>query len=120
MVRGELQGKRRVFLLDTGWSMTTLDRSIARKLKTPGEPGVSFKDFLLGKTDDRAMVLLNLQLGQVTFTNQPAVSGTTPSDGELVSDGVLGADFLFRNHGLVDYPGLKLWLRPTQPSKSTE
>jgi hypothetical protein len=61
------------------------------------------------------MVLLDLQLGQVTFTNQPAVSGTTPSDGELVSDGVLGADFLFRNHGLIDCPGKRLFVRGAAP-----
>jgi hypothetical protein len=64
-------------------------------------------------------LLLDFQLGQVTFTNQPAVSGSIQSDGQGMGDGVLGSDFLFRNHCLIDYPELKLWLRPAQPAEST-
>jgi predicted aspartyl protease len=117
MVRGVLQGKRRVFLLDTGWSKTTLDRSIARKLKTIGERGGSFEDSILGKLDNRSVLLLDLQLGQSTFTNQPAVSEKIQSDGQSISDGVLGADFLFRNHCLIDCPRKRLFVRGAAPPK---
>ncbi len=36
MVRGQLGGKARIFMVDTGWSVTSVDTGAARKLKKLG------------------------------------------------------------------------------------
>src|SRR5437773_7386674 len=43
-IRGKLDGKGRRFVLDTGWSITTVDIGVARKLKKLGEAGGTLDD----------------------------------------------------------------------------
>jgi hypothetical protein len=74
LVKGELRpGKKCVFLVDTGWSITTLDRSVAGRLKSIKERGVVLDDTFLGVLSDSSLVLIDkLVLGRAEFMNQPA------------------------------------------------
>ncbi len=113
LARGELNGKERTFLVDTGCSVSTLDRGVARKLKTLGEADVVLKDSLLGKVTNQSVALMDLKLGRATFTNQPAAVRTLDISGHSVGDGLLGCDFLFRNYCLIDCLDCRLYARGT-------
>src|SRR5579859_5672625 len=49
LVEGELAGRHRVFLADSGCTMTTLEPSAAAGLKTLGELGATLEDSFLGQ-----------------------------------------------------------------------
>ncbi len=121
VVEGRLTGKKRSFLLDTGWGVTTLDDRAARGLKTLGELNVKLDDGLGGQLSDPDIVLMEeLTLGRAAFLNQPAVqrklkAGASPWE----QDGVLGMDFFFRNHCLFDCAGQRLYVRASKPSVET-
>ncbi len=68
-----LAGKKRLFLVDTGWGRTALNENAARGLKTLGELGVTLEDSFMGKLSDPSIVLMDkLSLGRAQFFNQPA------------------------------------------------
>src|SRR5689334_11055641 len=58
MVRLEMEGKRRTFCVDTGFSMTAVDSLPGRKLKTLGELGAELDDSFLGHITNREFVLM--------------------------------------------------------------
>ncbi len=118
VVDGRLADKKRAFLLDTGWGVTTLDDRAARELKTLGELNVKLDDGFGAPLSDPDIVLMGeLTLGRAVFLNQPAVrrklkAGSSPWE----QDGVLGMDFFFRNHCLFDCAGQRLYVRAAKPS----
>src|SRR5437867_8006569 len=61
VVWGELHGKERSFLVDTGCSVSVLDRGTARRLKTLGELGLQLDDSFLGKVIEPSFVLMDLK-----------------------------------------------------------
>ena len=66
---GVVAGKKRLFLIDTGWSRTTLDEGAARGLKSLGELGVTLEDSFWGKLSDPAIVLgKSVRFNGRTFT----------------------------------------------------
>src|SRR5947207_3006669 len=69
VVRGELEGRTRTFTIDTGWSATSVDRSVGRKLRKLGER--QLEDSFLGTITNGDVVLMNLKLGAASFTKQP-------------------------------------------------
>ncbi len=118
LVEGVLAGKKRLFLVDTGWGRTTLDEGAARGLKSLRELGVTLEDTFWGKTSDPAIVLMDeLTLGHAQFLNQPAKVMKIRMDNTFVTfDGVLGCDFLFRNYCLIDCFQSRLYVRGAKPS----
>jgi predicted aspartyl protease len=115
VARAELHGKQRSLVVDTGWSLTTLDKGVARKLKTLGELNLKLEDSFLGTITNPAIVLMDLKLGRAVFTNQPARVESLQFGGRWVGDGVLGCDFLFRNYCLIDCLSRRLYVRGAAP-----
>ena len=118
VIQGVLNGKKRDFLVDTGWGITSLDQPSARACKTPAEMGVALEDSYLGTITNSAVVIMEkLVLGRAQFLNQPARVRPLQMDFIAVGyDGILGCDFFHRNFCLVDCAGKKLFVRAAMPS----
>ena len=118
LAEGVLAGKKRLFLLDTGWARTTLDEGAARGLKSLGALGVTLEDSFWGHLSDPAIVLMdNFKLGHAQFLNQPAKVMKLRMDYTFVAfDGILGCDFFFRNYCLIDCFHSRLYVRGAKPS----
>jgi predicted aspartyl protease len=116
-----LAGKKRLFLVDTGWGRTALNENAARGLKTLGELGVTLEDSFMGKLSDPSIVLMDkLSLGRAQFFNQPARVRNLRMDFTATGfDGVLGCDFFFRNYCLIDCQSRRLYVRGSKPSDET-
>src|SRR5882762_3893706 len=56
VVQGVLNAKKRDFLVDTGWGLTSLDQPSARGCKTPAEMGVALEDTYLGTITNSSIV----------------------------------------------------------------
>jgi predicted aspartyl protease len=121
LAEGVLAEKKRLFLVDTGWGKTTLDKNATRGLKSLGELGVTLEDSFLGKLSDPSIVLMDkLTLDRAQFLNQPAKVMDIRMDFMLTGfDGVLGCDFLFRNYCLIDCFTRRLYVRGSKPSDET-
>jgi predicted aspartyl protease len=117
LVSGDIDGKSRDILIDTGCSFTTVDTDIARKMKTLGSLGVQLEDSFLGTLTNAKTCLMTVKLGNASFTNQPAHSRALNFGGHSPADCVLGCDFFFRNFCLIDCTGHKLYVRRAEPPK---
>ena len=90
---GQVNGRRRSCLVDTGWSFTTISTNTAQRLATPG-------------------MVDELKLGLVLLPNEPAVVQDLRVNGQPTAfDMVLGCDFLIRHHAVIDCAGRRLYLR---------
>lgn len=115
---GKVNGRQRSVLVDTGWSLTTINTNAARNLKTLDGLGVSLQEEWFRTKEMSRMVLVEqLQLGRAGFTNQPALVRNVVMDGRPASfDLVLGCDFLIRNFAIIDCERRRLYTRRTAPS----
>ena len=108
-VQGDLNGQRQTLLVDTGWSITTLDRSLGKKLPSLGQlAGPSSDPRLTRFYGTSAVMVASLQLGPAVFTNQPARVEPLSANGVK---GILGCDFLLRNHCVIDCLDRRLYVR---------
>lgn len=104
-------GRKQTFLVDTGWGMTAVSKSAAQGLKdfndkSQQQPG--------GETASGAETILlhKLTLGHIDLLNQPARVEELHADYmRLPFDAVLGCDFFFRNHCLIDCYKRRLYVR---------
>jgi len=117
---GEIDGKSRDIMVDTGCTLTTVDSDIARKMKTLGSLGVQLEDSFLGTLTNSKTCLMTVKLGNAIFTNQPAHSKALNAGGHSSADCLLGCDFLFRNFCLIDCTTHKLYVRAIEPPKQAE
>ncbi len=116
-----VDGKKQKWQLDTGFSITCLDRAAGKRYKTLADLHRPIEDPVLGRIDGADFVLIReLRLGPVRMTNQPAlVKDIEKHIGWDERAGVLGIDLLRRNHALVDFLGKGLFLRPEKPDYKT-
>jgi len=124
-VEGELPGKKAVFVIDTGNSVTRLDQKTGSRFKTLAERGLKLEDPHLGEFSGTNFVLVDeLKLGTARFPNQPAIvtalahlaTSVYDISTSAYEDCLIGCDFLLRHHCLVDCRGLKLYVRADKPS----
>ena len=95
---GQVNGRRRSCLVDTGWSFTTAATNVTRGMADAGQ-------------------LASLKLGRVAFTNQPLVTQRMLFNGQPASfDVVLGLDFLRRNFAVIDCGNRRLHTRRAAPT----
>lgn len=120
LLTGQIDGKSRDFLIDTGCSFTTVDSDVARKMKTLGALGVQLEDSFLGTLTNSKTCLMTVKLGNAVFTNQPAHSKALNSGGHSDCDCLLGCDFLFRNFCLIDCTTHTLYVRAVEPPKQAQ
>ncbi|MBE0539998.1 MAG: aspartyl protease family protein [Verrucomicrobia bacterium] len=115
---GKVNGRQRSVLVDTGWSLTSISTNAARALKTPQESDVNLQGTLFDPDDHSRVVLVErLELGRVSFTNQPALVRNVIMDGRPASfDLVLGCDFFIRNFAIIDCERRRLYTRRSAPS----
>lgn len=124
-VEGELAGKKAVFLIDTGNSITRLDKKVGSRFKTLAERGIRLEDPNLGELPRTNIVLVDeMKLGTARFPNQPAnvtalahvATSRYEIDTIAYEDCLIGCDFLLRHHCLLDIGGLKLYVRADKPT----
>ncbi|MBI3848868.1 MAG: aspartyl protease family protein [Verrucomicrobia bacterium] len=113
LIHGELNGTERVCWVDTGCSVTCVDKSAAKKLKSLGELGAELEDSFLGTVNRSNIVVIDhLKLGAAQFLNQPARVKTLDFGGHgSLASVMIGADFLFRNFCLLDCRDGRLYVR---------
>jgi hypothetical protein len=125
VVDGELAGKKAVFLIDTGNTVTRLDKKAGSRFKTLAERGIRLEDPNLGELPGTNFVLVDeMKLGTARFPNQPAnvtaLGHLATSRYEISTiayeDCLIGCDFLLRHHCLLDTAHLKLYVRADKPS----
>jgi len=102
---GKLNGRRRSFLVDTGWSFTTAGTNAARHLAAKTDATV-FGDFVLGNL---TFTNQSVKLQDVRFNGQPAPF-----------DVVLGLDFFRHHYAILDCAGQRLYLRRNKPTNEQE
>lgn len=108
-VEAQLGDKRRRLGVDTGCSITTLDKSIAKSFKTLRQLGAELQDPNLGVLDDPSVVLIDvLELGPARFLNQPA---RVMALNLVYEQGILGCDFLLRHFCVIDCADRRLYVR---------
>jgi predicted aspartyl protease len=117
-INAEIGGKKVSLLIDSGCSMTIVDESLAKRLKTLGQLGVELEDSVLGTLTNSSLVLVDkLVLGRAQFLNQPATVEKIRFDFVHAEDeGILGYDFLRRNHCVLDCGRRQLYVRGAAPS----
>lgn len=113
----ELAGKKLTLLVDTGWGITTLRDKMARDLKRLDTSDIRLDDPVMGRLTNSSMAIMEkLTLGKAQFLNQPAKVARLKADYvRILHDGVLGCDFLIRNHCALDCAGNRLYLRANPP-----
>jgi hypothetical protein len=74
MVDGQIDAKNHDFMVDTGCTLTIVDNSIARKLKTLKTLGVQLQDSYFGTITNADTRVMTVKLGSAIFTNQRADS----------------------------------------------
>ena len=90
---GQVEGRKRSCLVDTGWSFTTVSTITAGRLVETNR-------------------IRTLKLGGVTLTNVPTQASDLRVNGQPTSyDVVLGCDFLLRERAILDCDNNQLYLR---------
>jgi predicted aspartyl protease len=107
------EGPPRIFLIDTGSSLSVVSRDVALELGLKLQPRSSTLVGVAGRTGWIAATLPEVRLGRFLLTDQEVAVGVKgiPSHVGLVPmDGVLGNDVLRHFQVEVDYPGQTLRL----------
>ena len=95
---GNVEGRRRSCLVDTGWSFTTVSTNTAARLSETNR-------------------IHQLTLGRVVLADEPVLVQDLRANGQPTSyDVVLGCDFLLRHHAVTDVAGRRLFLRAAELS----
>jgi hypothetical protein len=120
-VEVSLRDRKYTFAVNSGTPLSTISEKIAKPFKTLEQAGVVLEDDLLGRLTNSDLVLLEkLTLNRSQFFNQPAKVEKFHADEMVVDfDGVLGLDFLLRNHCLIDCGEPALYVRGNRPSTET-
>jgi hypothetical protein len=106
---GDVNGRSRRLLVDTGWSVTTLDRGLGKTLPSLAQVSGQWLDpRMAGIYGTSAVLVASLRLGPAVFTNQPARVEHLSVNG---IEGILGCDFLLRNHCVIDCLDRRLYVR---------
>jgi predicted aspartyl protease len=118
-VKAEVEGKEHFLSVDTGWSITTLTKSIGKKLPSVESLGAHVEDPVLGSLDKTGLSLIKtLKLGLAQFANEPVIVESLSADGDVIWQGVLGADFFSRHFCLIDCLDLRLYVRGGEPGEA--
>ena len=118
MLKGTVNGKGIVLMVDTGSPLTALDPRRTAGLKTLKELHTKISDALLGTIDEPdALLIPSITIAQARFVNQPAMANTL--DVEYMKtpwNGILGLDFLKRNFCIIDCGGSTIYFRGAKPT----
>jgi hypothetical protein len=99
-------------LVDTGWSVSSIDDRAFGKLKTARELGVIPTDPVRQKLDPSSLAIVEkLKLGSLELTQQAFVLRSLKRSGGLAEEAVLGGDFLIRQRCIVDCGARRLYFR---------
>ncbi len=115
---GVFCGEGQRFLVDSGCSISRVNDSMTRKLKSLGELNTEIQDPVLGQVQRADVVLLDkVELDKAVFMNQPALPLDLAMAGRR-SDFkiVLGWDFFRRNNCIIDCYGGRLYVRSAPPT----
>lgn len=121
-IRGVIRDRKYRFLVDTGCTLTALDPRVSNGLKTLRALNAQFDDpFIKDCNPEDIVVLDQLKLGGAEFRNQPAQVLKLQFDyKQALERGILGNDFFYRYHVLIDYSTERLWICATAPPASIQ
>ncbi len=117
-VMANVNGRRVLWLVDTGAAITLLDSTVSRKagikLKrtnfTVGGAGGGRRRIDIGIVDN--LKLSSVQVGSaVIAASDISVNGALNEPGKVPIDGYLGADFLREKHAVIDCAQMRLYVR---------
>lgn len=120
-VMANVNGRRVLWLVDTGAAITLLDSTVSRKagikLKrtnfTVGGAGGGRRRIDIGIVDN--LKLSSVQVGSaVIAASDISVNTGINESGKVPIDGYLGADFLREKHAIIDCAQMRLYLRGKQ------
>jgi predicted aspartyl protease len=122
-LRARINSRPATVLLDTGSPVTCVDESQKRRFKLEpfaGSDTVPSQVIANGEVRDVTM-LSSLQLGILEITGVPAVlidmRDVNQRFGVHRGDAILGSDILLARKAVVDYPGLRLFLRVSEAAR---
>ena len=115
---GILAGRKYFFGVFTGVEVSELDNDAAPELKTLGNLHATLDDEVLGTLSDPTTVVMDkLTLARAQCLNQPVLRRPLRTTlGAVTLQGILGCDFLVRNHALLDCGARHLYIRAAAPS----
>ena len=118
-IEGRLGEKKALFMVDSGWGLTTLDERAARGLKRLGDLGGTLEDGHFGTISDPTLAIIDkLVIGRAQFLNQPArVKKLEMEYVDTPYEGILGCDFFLRNYCLIDCARRCLYVRGAKLSE---
>ena len=118
MIEVQIDGKKKILLVDTGCPVTTLDTRKVPNLKTIGQLKTQLEDSVLGPLSDPSILLMDkLEIGGAQFVNQPARAAKLDADYiRLPFDGLIGLDFLLRNFCFIDCGNQQIFFRGSRPT----
>jgi predicted aspartyl protease len=117
-----VSGKRHYLLVDTGASVTILNPEIATGMTKVDGRNVQLDDEFFKYFHPTNLVAIDeLKLGSLRFQNQPALIKEFWMESIAVTEkGILGCDFFYRNHCIIDCTRERLYIRPEELPPSAE
>ncbi len=121
-VRAKIDGKKCHFLVDTGCGLTRLEPKAAARLLPPSAARVEAEqDFFGGMGNSNLVCLPHLELEKVDLQNQLAIVGKLEMEfRDFAFTGILGCDFLYRNHCVLDCRHACLYVHPEKLSSEQQ
>ena len=105
------------FLVDSGWSISSIDERALGPLKTAKESGKAVSDPLFQKFNPNSFTVIEkLKLGSFELDDQSFLLKSLKSlkrQGGIPAEGVLGGDFLLRQLCILDCGQRRLYARKT-------
>ncbi len=106
--------RRHRFVVDTGCTITTVDKAIGKGWSSLKNLNVVLEDSFFGVWTNSGIVPIPaMRIGDAWFTNQPACIRRF-SAAVAGKKGMLGVDFMLRNHSLFDCSGPQLFVRQSE------
>ena len=117
LAKGTLDGRPATMLVDSGCSLTTVNLRQGQHLPDLGTLGARITACLVPSITE---LLFALGLGDAVFLNQRVRVWSLKLGGPGEFGALLGCDFLFRNHCVLDPAGRMLLVRGTSPPPEVE
>ena len=113
-IQTHINSRARILVIDTGWSVTTLDDRVAVELKTADELGIKARDWIFRRFEPAELkIVADFRVGSIECHEQPVLTRALRRGGGVKQDGILGGDFLLGKFCLIDCAQRRFYARET-------